>query len=314
LNPTGHGTVLVTGAGGFIGRDVVKHLLRRGWRVRAMVHRSGSGQFPADEKLEVAQGDMCDAASLHAAVKSADAVVHLAAAKSDEPDSADINVGGARRLVEACRSAGCSRVINISTMAVKIPRQGTYARTKAEANEVFANSTLGVTTLLPSVVYGEAQEGVFGSVLKFVRKLPVVPVLGDGQWISAPLYIGDLSEAISACLEKTVTVGKRYELGGPDQISFDELIGRLCAELGIRRPKLHIPFGLALAAARVGTRLLPRCPITVSNVLGSNQTVPIDIEPARRDFGFNPLDFKTGLKIALGKIVNPRANANGSGS
>ena len=287
--------VLVTGAGGFVGKDAIARLARRGWHVKAMVRRP-TASLPA---AELVQADMRDAASLRMAVKSADAVVHLAAAKSDEPESVDVNVEGARRLVAACEAEGCTRFINISTMAVKIPRQGTYARTKAEADAVFEGSRLEVTTLLPSVVYGEERDGVFGTVLKFIQKLPVVPVLGDGRWISAPLYIGDLSDTIGACLETDITKGKRYDLGGPDLISFNEFIDRISTALGLRRPKLHIPFSVALAMAEIATRILPHCPITVSNVLGSNQTVPIDIEPARRDFGFAPMDFNTGLAKCL---------------
>ena len=303
--------VLVTGAGGFIGKDVVAHLLWHGYRVQAMVRQTSTMHFQPHERLEVVHADMRDAASLRAAMRSVAMVVHLAAAKSDEMESDDVNVEGAKRLVAACQAAGCRRLINISTLSVKILRKGTYARTKSEAEQVFRSSALEVTTLLPSIVYGEERAGVFGTVMRFVQKLPVVPVLGDGQWVCAPIYIGDVSEAIISCIETDVTRGRSYDLAGPDRMSFDEFIDRLGAALGLRRPKLHIPFGLALAAAQLGTRLVSRCPITVSNVLGSNQDVPIDIEPARRDFGFNPLDFDTGLKAVLGRIPNPRGLNSG---
>ena len=127
--------------------------------------------------------------------------------------------------------------------------------------------------------------------------------LGDGRWISAPVYVGDVAEAILACLEHDKTIGQRYDLGGPDQLSFDDFIDRICAAQSIRRPKLHIPFGLSLLAARVATRLLPKPAITISNVLGSNQNTHIDIGPARRDFGFQPMDFQSGLARVLGAVT-----------
>ena len=165
-----------------------------------------------------------------------------------------------------------------------------------------------VKRLLADIVYGEELAGVFGTVLGFIRKLPVVPVLGDGQWISAPIHVRDVADAIIACLETPATIGKRYDLGGPDQIRFDDLIDRLAVGVGKRVPKLHIPFGLSLWAARVVTKLLPKPPITVSNVLGSNQNTNIDITPARRDFGFNPVGLSEGLAAVLAPLQPNEAN------
>ena len=170
---------------------------------------------------------------------------------------------------------------------------------------MFRESGLAVTTLLPSVVYGEELDGVFGTIVKFVQKLPVVPVLGDGQWISAPIYMGDVCDAIIACLGRDVTVSKTYDLGGPDPIRFSALIDKISGALGIRRRKVFIPFSVALVAAHVVTRLLPKPPVTVSNVLGSNQDTEINIEPARHDFGFNPI----GLDVGIQRVLGPRKPA-----
>jgi nucleoside-diphosphate-sugar epimerase len=292
--------VLVTGAGGFIGKPVVERLLQRGWPVKAMVRAPGASPFAPHAQLRVVSADVRDAAALTAAMKDVAVVVHLAAAMADEKWSEEVNVGGAEKLVSACKAAGCTRVINISSQAAKIPRKGTYARTKSEADRMFTNSGLDVTTLMPSVVYGEERKGVFGAVAKFVQKLPIVPVLGDGQWICAPVYIEDVAEAICRCIERDATIGKSYDLGGPNEITFDQLIDGISAKLGLKRRKFHIPFGVALLAARILASLLPRPPITVSNILGSNQNTPMDIGPAQRDLGFDPIDFETGMKKIFG--------------
>lgn len=296
--------ILVTGAAGFLGKDLVPRLLHHGWRVRAFLRPGKTSPFAANDRLEISPGDMTDADSVRRAVAGATVAVHLAARTGDQSDSANVNVGGARRLVEACRAADCQRIVNMSTQATKIRRKGTYARTKAEADDVFHGSGLHVTSLLPSIVYGEERGGVFGTLLHFVEKLPVVPVLGNGRWLSAPVYIGDVSEAVANCIRKDATIGQKYDIAGPDCVSFDALLDRLAAELGVRVRKWHIPFWLALLGARVVSRILPNPPITVSNVLGSNQDTAIDIGPARRDFGFEPLDLDTGIRAVLGKGAN----------
>jgi NADH dehydrogenase len=311
MNPRSNQIVLVTGAGGFIGKVVVRELLLDGWRVRALVRRRLPSDFPRHGMLETVLGDMRSSTALKSALQGTVAVVHLAATKADEPDSDDVNIGGARRLVAACQATDCRRIINISTQSAKIARQGVYARTKAEADRIFHAAGLAITTLRPSIVYGEEKSGVFATLLKFIQKLPVVPVLGDGQWISAPIHVRDVAAAAVACLRHDATIGQVYDLGGPDQIRFDDLIDRIGVAIGRRRPKLHIPFGLALLAARITSKLLPHSPITVSNVLGSNQNTDINIEPARRDFGFAPVDLATGLSRVFPKSGNSELHQEG---
>lgn len=301
--------ILVTGANGFVGRALIERLLQEGFQVRALVRQPPPTGTPVASGLEYVIGDMRDAATLLAATRGATAVVHLAAAKSDEKDSLDINVGGARRLVVACRANGCERIINVSTISAKIPRKGLYGASKAQADEVFRQSALQVTTLLPSVIYGPDDRGVFGTIVRFIRKLPVVPVLGDGRWLSAPVHVADVAAVIVGSLRNARSAGSEYDIGGPELISFDELIDRIAACLGRSARKVHVPFALALAMARLLV-LVPRAPITVSNVLGSNQSVSIDIAPARRDLGFAPRPLALGLAEAVTAAADQRNNVD----
>ena len=288
--------ILVTGAGGFIGRHVVRRLLNQGVLVRAMVH--SSNPFETTANLEVVHADIRDAAAVSRAAAGAQAVVHLAAAKADEADSHAVNVGGAEAIIAACRSAGCRRIVNISTQSTKIAHRGLYGRTKADADGRFGNSGLDVTTLLLSIVYSEDLQGIFGTLFRIVERSPIIPVFGDGTWVSAPLDADDVASAVAACLDTDTTIGRTYDLGGPDFVTFDELLRVIGRSVG-RMPRLvHVPFTVSLLLARVGAAILPRPPITVSNVLGSNQPIVVDSAAPRKDFGFAPIHLEAGIARA----------------
>jgi nucleoside-diphosphate-sugar epimerase len=294
----------VTGATGFIGKNLVCTLTEHGCLIRAMSRKATYSLPDTKRQLQFVIADMSDEGSLRRAVANMDAVVHLAALKSDEPESDDVNIGGAERLVRVCREQNCKRLINISTQSAGIGSKGIYARTKGAAEDVFNSSDLQVTNLRISVVYGEEESGVFGTILKYARRLPCVPILGDGKWLSAPIYIRDVSAAIMGCLTNDRTIGNTYFIGGPDVVSLDELIDRVCKVLGIRRAKIHIPFSVALLAVKILATIWTKCPITVSNVLGSNQNTDVSIKAARDDFAFDPIPLDKGLDLVLRREGN----------
>jgi NADH dehydrogenase len=236
------------------------------------------------------------------ALEGCDAVVHLAVAKADEPFSYDVNVVGAKNIIAACFHCGVSRVVNMSTQSAKIPRKGLYGATKAMADQAFEASGLAVTTLRASVVYGPDLLGVFGQLVEAVRKLPVVPVIGNGKWRSRPVHVRDLCTAVEAVLECHAAVGQTYDLGGPDDVTFDQLIDAVSDLVGRSRPKLHVPYWLVLPMVRVLARMVARPPVTVSNVLGSNQNVEFDPLPLARDVGFAPMPLHDGLYEVLADV------------
>jgi len=304
--------VLVTGAAGLIGRHLIEHLAALGFHVKALVRPERVSEMPVLDRVEVLGGDMCAAPSLHDAMEGVWAVVHLAARKSDEPDSWEVNVGGAKHLVEACRSRGVFRVVNVSTQSVKLHRLGSYGRTKREAERVLHDSALEVTTLRPSVVYGPDVTGVFARMRHFLLRLPVIPVIGDGHWPSRPIHVGDVSKAIAGCLNSPATIGKVYDLGGPDEVTMDEFLDAVGSAYGIRRRKLHIPTTIGLLGAHMLARLKKKPAVTVSNVLGSTQNTHCDPSRAVRDLGLEPEGLAAGLERVLDDEVRSRHRTSGS--
>lgn len=291
--------VLITGATGFIGRRLASRLVDR-YAVRCLVRDAARAKSLLPAGVELVQGDMTDAASLKAAISGADAVVHLAARKGDEPDIAAVNVGGAHNLVAACRAAGVRRVINIGSQASRLARRGAYGETKARSDEAFAASGLEVTTLIPSLVYGPNDPGVFGKLARVTASAPFVPVIGDGSVRFQPVHVDDACAVVEGCLAEPRTIGKTYAVGGPASVTLVGLIDLIGAAIGKKPLKVHLPYWAAMGIARVLGLFLASPPLSVSNVTGAVQSAPdADYGAVFAELGLEPRTLAEGLKDAL---------------
>lgn len=292
-------TILVTGATGFIGRRLAV-LLAGKYAVRCLVRDAARAKALLPPTVELVQGDMTDAASLSAAATGCSAVVHLAALKSDERAIAAVNVGGARNLVSACKAAGVRRVINIGSQAARLARRGAYGDTKAQSDEILDAAGLEVTTLLPSVVYGPNDPGVFGKLARFISSFPVVPVIGDGRTRYQPVHVDDVCRVIEGCLREPKTIAKTYSVGGPETVALEGLIDLLSARQGKKPFKVHIPGWAALIIARVLAPFFDKPPLSVSNVLGAVQSASdADYGAIFAKLGLKPRSLAEGMKDGI---------------
>lgn len=292
-------TLLITGAAGFIGRRLASLLVDK-YAVRCLVRNAVLAKDLLPPTVELVAGDMTDVASLKAAVAGADAVVHLAARKGDEPDVVAVNVGGAHNLIEACRAAGVKRVINIGSQASRLARRGAYGETKARSDEAFASSGLEVTTLVPSLVYGPRDTGVFGKLARVTASAPFVPVIGDGSVRFQPVHVDDVCAVISGCLSEPKTAGRTYAVGGLESVALVELIDLIGAARGKRPLKIHLPYWAAMGIARVLGLFLASPPLSVSNVTGAVQSAPeADYGVIFAELGLKPRSLADGIKDAL---------------
>ncbi|MEK7331650.1 MAG: Gfo/Idh/MocA family oxidoreductase, partial [Candidatus Eisenbacteria bacterium] len=197
----------------------------------------------------------------------------------------------------------------VSTISATRRRMGPYGRSKKEGEAMVAHAGLEWVTVRPSLVYGSAPVGLFTTLAGYLRSLPVVPVVGDGRIELDPIHVDDVCEVIAQCLTRADVVGKTYDLLGPDRVTFDEFLTRLAGELGIRKPVVHVPGGIALVVAAALGAISKRPPLSVDNVLGMTSPAQVDRAPAQRDFPIRWTPLADGLR-AFGKL----ARENGAGT
>lgn len=292
--------VLVTGAGGLIGKAIVRNLLRNGFSVRAFLRPGALTPFYPDQNLRIFRGSMENWPSLVGALKGCDAVINLAANQYHPKLSYVVNVQGAENLITAMKSAGVKRLIQMSTLATRLAHKGVYGKTKSQADELIKNSGLDWTILKPSLVYGEDPKTIFTTIAGFVKSLPFVPVLGNGQQPFRPVWTEDVAEAVTRVLRSPRTLRKEYDLGSKESLTLNGLIRKIQKVLGKdKQPIVHVPYLLSLVGALTISELMKDPPISVDNVLGSNQPTCCRPKKSFRDLKWRPIGVDEGIQKVL---------------
>ena len=237
--------VLVTGASGFIGSNLVAMLSAQGYDASCLVREtSDCSDIEGLKGVSITRGDIRDEKSIIRALKGCQAVVHLAAATSEKAseldNSEDVNIGGSKQLIHACEKLGIKRVIVISTQSTKRKKQGAYAKTKSAADELFLASDLNVTILKPALVYGPGSKGLFVNIQNLATSLPIIPIIGSGNYKMQPTHVDDLNEAIIDCLHSKKTWNSTYDIAGGTRFTFNEFVDIVCEEmLGRKKKKVN---------------------------------------------------------------------------
>ncbi|WNJ90072.1 complex I NDUFA9 subunit family protein [Bosea sp. 685] len=256
LSPPSQQLVTVFGGSGFVGRHVVRALVKRGYRVRVAVRRPDLAGFlqPLGTvgQIHAVQANLRYPDSVAAAIKGADAVVNLVGIlqESGRQSFAGVHANGARAIAQACAALGVPRLVQISAIGASKDSKSSYGRSKAEGEAALLALVPGAVVLRPSIMFGP-EDGFFNRFAALARMLPVLPLVGGGETKFQPAFVGDVAEAIARAVDGAVAGGRIYELGGPEVKSFRELVAYICEVTGRKRLLVSLPFPLARLQARL---------------------------------------------------------------
>lgn len=314
--------VLVTGASGHLGANLVRHLIGRGAEVRALQHHAHQALEGLD--IEICKGDITDSASIKPAFRNIDAVFHLAASISihsnDYEQLERINVAGTRNVVNHCLDAGVSRLVHFSSIHATgtgalderlskdsidtlISRYPAYDRSKAMSEfEIYSGLEKGLDAVIirPTAVLGpyDFQPSYLGrAILKLVnRKMPAL-VSGGYDWVDArDVVLGTVAA------HQQAKPGSCYLLSG-HRATFCELAGLIEDITAIARPRLTCPRWLASCGApllNAGDRLRGKEPLfTAVSIKAMGEKREISCRKASEELGYQPRHLKTTLADTL---------------
>ncbi len=262
--------VTVFGGSGFLGRHIIRSLAERGWRVRNACRRPDLAQhlqpLGSVGQIVSVQANLRNEASVRAAVEGADAVVNLVAVlhESGRQTFGELHVEGARRVAEAASAAGVGQLVHMSALGADANSPSVYGRTKAEGEAAVRRAFPDAVILRPSVVFGPEDNflNMFASLARFT---PVLPLIGGGETKFQPVFAGDVGEAVAAALEGRAVRAATYELGGPDILSFRQILEYILKTTGRKRLLVPVPFAVASMQAGL-LQLLPSPLLTKDQV------------------------------------------------
>lgn len=302
-------TVLVTGASGMIGPELIRALLARGHRVRALVRQSPlriSGSA-----LEIVHGDLANGTGLSGAVDGVDVVFHLAAKLHLNDPAADlyetyynINVGGTRRLLEAATAAMVDRFVFFSTINVLGSTDGVaimneesavkpetlYARTKAEAEDIVRDFP-GTVILRLAAVYGPEMKGNYPKLLNALKK-GLFFQIGDGTNRRTLVHVKDVCEAALLAASAPQAVGALFHVTDGRIHTMSAIIDAICSAIGRPAPRAHVPVSWVrqiAAAIQIGFSIFGKpAPITTALVDKFVEDVAVSGDQIQHKLGFHP--------------------------
>ncbi|NOR49521.1 MAG: NAD(P)H-binding protein [Desulfuromonadales bacterium] len=237
--------VFLTGGTGFVGSELLRQLVAAGHVVRALVRAGSQDKLTAAENVEVHLGDVTDAASLVGALEGCDVVIHLVGIIREFPGRGvtfkKIHVEGTANVLEACKEQGVSRYLHMSSNGTRERSNTAYHRTKWQAEELVRDSALDWTLFRPSIIFGPGSEFV-SMLAELIRRIPVVPVIGDGKYRMQPVALEQVAASFVKALEMSETISTAYHLGGGESYSYDEILDLTAQAMGKEKVvKLHQP-------------------------------------------------------------------------
>lgn len=284
--------ILVTGASGYVGNNLVRRLVDAGEPVRAMVHNPAKAEARlADvrDRVAIVRGDVTRPETLPPAFDGVQTVIHLVAIAIEKGARTyeRVNTQGTINVVDAAKAAGVRHFINVSQNKADNASPFRFLASKGAAQDYVEASGLPWTSLHPSVIWGPQDE--FANVqARLIKFMPLVfPVVGDGQATFQPVWVGDVVAFAAHCVHRDDVIGQRFALGGPDVLTYEQIVRRVLAALGTRRALVNVPVPVLRPLVRLMQIALPNPPVTttlldmlkVDNTVAHNALPDAGIEP-----------------------------------
>ena len=300
--------IFVTGATGFVGREIVKKLHAAGYSVRILARNPESVQALKEFQrygVEIQPGTLFDADALQKGVAGMNAVIHLVGIISEigENTFEAVHAQGTQNLIAAVQQAGIERFVHMSALGTRADSKSRYHQSKWLGEEAVRQSDLDYTILRPSLIFG-AHDQFSMLFSKIIRFSPVIPIMADEHAHFQPISVEDVANAFACSVVEPRSIGQIYDLCGPEELTLEEIINEICSVMGRKRLKLRIPQSLSNSLAASLEFVFPRLfrkapPLNRDQLVMLHENNIGNPQPANQIFHLAPIRFRDGIRNAL---------------
>ncbi|MBI5640392.1 MAG: complex I NDUFA9 subunit family protein [Nitrospirae bacterium] len=289
--------IFIAGASGFVGGHLVDDLISKGHKLKCLARSEKAGTYLSGKGVKVIRGDITAPETLSGALHPGDFVIHLVGILEEKGKATfqSIHVEGTANLLEEAKRAGVRHFFYQSALGADINSWSGYLKTKAGAEELVRQSGLSYTIFRPSLIIGP-WDGFTKKIVEMLRLSPVLPIPGEGKARFQPVYIKDWLKCMNAVIGNPEGFAGTYEIGGPEHLSYKEIVETLSRSLGHSRPSFTIPMGLMKLGASLFEKILPSPPVTSDQLRLLEQDNITNPDAVEKYFAFKPLRYEDALR------------------
>lgn len=291
--------VFVTGGTGFVGQEVVRQLAAAGHQVVALVRPGSEGKLGRTGNIKMHPGDITQPETLPGGMQDCEAVIHLVGIIREFPKKGitfeRLHVQGTQNVLEAAVSLGIKRFLHMSANGTRRDSEADYHRTKWLAEESVRFQPLDWTIFRPSLIFGPGSELV-EMLAGMIRKLPMVPVIGDGRYRLQPVAVEQVAQSFLKALELPETHRRIFFSGGGESYTYDEVLDITGRALGKENVvKLHQPVMVVRPIVRL-MEPFKVFPLTLDQLTMLLEGNVGDERPWAETFGIDPISYAEGIR------------------
>ncbi len=296
--------ILLFGAAGLVGQNLVVLLKQRGYRRLICIDKHPANTAilrRLHPELSVIEADMAEPGAWEAGCAGASAAVMLQAQIGGEIEAAfrRNNIVATERALAALGRAGVPYLVHVSSSVVNSAARDWYTETKKAQEALVAAGGIAHCVLRPTLMFGDFDRKHLGWLSRFMRRVPVFPIPGDGRYRRQPLYAGDFCRIILACLERRLTGATN--ITGAEMVDYVDIIRAIKRASGARARILPIPYWAFWSLLRLYALVKPDAPFTTKQLRALVTPDEFELVPWWEIFGVAP----TPLDQAIGQTYGP---------
>jgi uncharacterized protein YbjT (DUF2867 family) len=302
--------VLVIGSSGYIGSKLVPQLLEQGFRVRCLVRdRSRIMSYAWSGLVEIVEGDVLDASSLHLAFQQVSVVYYLVHSMSNPTgDFAELDRQGARNVGKRAKQSGVDRIIYLGGLGKKLEEQSPHLRSRHEVGDVLRESGVPVTEFRAAVIVGAGSLS-FEMIHHLANRLPVMIC---PRWVvtrTQPIAVDDVLAYLVAALASPDSTGRIIDIGGPQILTYREMMLRVARALGLKRWLIKVPV-LTPRLSSYWVGLVTPVPVKPARALieGLRHETICENDDAKSLLQIVPISFDQAVKRALSVVLSDQSD------